>query len=411
MRPVATERRGAPRWQSGLRRHGLARRPADLLDALGRRGPHFTDGNDVAFFESGETAYPAMLEGIAAARKFVHLETYILRSDRTGRRFVDALAGRAADGVEVRLLYDAIGSRRLDASCLEPLRRVGGEIVVFNPIRRVYPDWAPRRRDHRKLLIVDGSTAFTGGLNIGDEYAAGAETRDGVVGWRDTHASVVGPAVRDLGAVFLESWFRAGGAELPWDSLLGVEPAARGAIRCGVLPDGPVYRRRAMRDLLVSSLDAARETARLTSPYFAPDSPVLEALERTAERGVRVELILAGATDHPILRRGARATVERLLKRGVAIHEYRAGVLHAKTAVFDRRVGIVGSSNLDRQSLLHNYEVNLIAVGADVSTRLDDLFARDLARSTEITLEDLARRGVMERLTDRLAASFVKALF
>jgi cardiolipin synthase len=411
MMPADSDRREPTRWRSGLRRHGLARRPVDLRDALGRRGPRFTDGNAIELFESGESAYPAMLEAIDSARKFVHLETYILRSDVTGRRFVEALADRAADGVEVRLLYDAIGSRRLDPYALEPLRRAGGEIVVFNPLRRVYPDWAPRRRDHRKLLIVDGLEAFTGGLNIGDEYAAGAETRDGVVGWRDTHARVEGPAVRDLGAVFLESWFRAGGAELPWDSLLGVQPPTCGAIRCGVLPDGPVYRRRAMRDLLVSALDSTQETARLTSPYFAPDAQVLEALERTAERGVRVELILAGPTDHPILRRGARATVERLLRRGVAIHEYRAGILHAKNAVFDQRVAIVGSSNLDRQSLQHNYEVNLVALGDEVASRLNRIFEADLDRAVEITLEGLARRQWFERLTDWLSASLVKALF
>ncbi len=349
-----------------------------------------------------------MLEAIASARRFVHLESYVLRGDATGRRFLDALSERAAKGVEVRLLVDAVGSHQLTPGVLIGLRRAGGEVVVFNPLRHLLPRWAPRRRDHRKLLIVDGRVAFTGGLNIGDEYDAGPIASEGETGWRDTHVVVRGPTVRDLGAVFLESWFRAGGAELPWHALLEGDPGRPGEIRCGVLPDGPVYRRRAMRDLLISSLDAALESARLTSPYFAPDHGVLEALERAAERGVRVELILAGRTDHPLLRRGARSTLERLLERGVRVHEYVAAILHAKTAVFDRRMGIVGSSNLDRQSLQHSYEVNLVLVGNELPAALDDLFETDLGRSRELTLETLARRGPLTRVIDRVAAALVR---
>lgn len=400
--------RGTSRLQAGLRRHGLAPRPTDLRQALGRRGLRFSDGNALDLYDCGRAAFPPMLEAIAAAKRFVHFETYILRADRAGSRFLEALADRASEGVDVRLLYDAVGSHQLPRAALAPLRRAGGEVLAFNPLRRLYPRWAPRRRDHRKLLIADGESAFTGGLNIGDEYDAGPQTNDGRAGWRDTHVRVRGPAVRDLGAVFLESWFRAGGPELPWDVLLDPDPGRPGAVRCGVLPDGPVYRRRAMRDLLVSGLDSSREAARLTSPYFAPGPPVLEALERAAQRGVRVEVIVAGHSDHPILRRGARSTIERLLRRGVRVHEYVAALLHAKSAVFDGRLGIVGSSNLDRQSFQHSYEVNLVVVGADVPQALDRLFEADLARSHELTLDGLARRGPWTRLLDALAAAAVR---
>jgi cardiolipin synthase len=164
-----------------------------------------------------------------------------------------------------------------------------------------------------------------------------------------------------------------------------------------------------MRDFLVSALDGSRETARLTSAYFAPDRGVLESLERAAERGVRVEIILAGRCDHPLLRRGARSTVERLLRRGVSVHEYAAGILHAKSAVFDGRLAVVGTSNLDRQSLQHSYEVNLLLASPGVAGQIDRLFEADLARSAEITLETLARRGLVDRAFDRLAAAAVQA--
>lgn len=397
-----------PRLRSGLKRHGLVPRPDQIARALTRRGLRFSDGNAVDLYDCGRAAFPAMLEAIAAAREFVHLETYILRSDRVGARFLDALAERAAAGVDVRLIYDALGGRRLDPAVLHPLRRLGAESLVFNPLSRFYPRWAPRRRDHRKLLIVDGEVAFTGGLNLGDEYDAGVVADDGGAGWRDTHARVRGPAVRDLGAVFLESWFRAGGAELSWHALLEAELGRPGSERCAVLPDGPVYRRRALRDLLVSALDGARRSARLTSPYFAPGRSVLEALERAAERGVRVELILAGRTDHPLLRRGARSTLERLLARGVSVHEYVAAVLHAKSAVFDGRHAIIGTSNLDRQSFQHSYEVNLVLTDGEAPARVDRLFEADLGRSEEVTLEHLTRRGLFTKMVDRLAAAVVR---
>ncbi len=397
------------RLRSGLRRHGLVRRPGDIRRTLRRGDLHFTEGNAIDLYDCGREAFPAMLDAIAAAREFVHLETYILRHDRLGTRFLDALTERAAAGVEVRLLYDAIGSIDLDSRALQPLEQAGGDAVVFNPVQRIYPRWVPRRRDHRKLLVVDGIVAFTGGLNLGDEYDATPVAREDEDGWRDTHARVRGPVVRDLGAVFLESWFRSDGGELPWRTLLRAEPdPPPGDSRCSVLPDGPVYRRRAMRDLLVSALDEAQRTARLTSPYFAPDRKVLEALERAAERGVAVELILAGRTDHPLMRRGARSTVERLLRRGVVVHEYVAAMLHAKAAVFDGRLGVVGSSNLDRQSFQHNYEVNLVITGGEVPKALDQLFERDLGRSAPVTLATLERRGWWTRVIDRLASLLVQ---
>lgn len=398
----------SPRISAGLKRHGLVPRPDELTEVLGGRGLRFSEGNAIELFDCGRAAFPSMLEAIRGATEFVHLETYCLRADRTGARFLDALAERAASGVDVRLLYDAVGSYGLDPSALDPLRRAGAEIVVFNPIRRLYPRWAPRRRDHRKLLIVDGEVGFTGGLNIGDEYDAGVVAGVHDAGWRDSHVRVRGPVIRDLGAVFLESWFRAGGADLPWHSLLHAHAETVGSERCGVLPDGPVYRRRAMRDLLVSALDGASRSARLTSPYFAPDRRVLEALEHAADRGLRVELVLAGRTDHPLLRRGARSTLERLLRRGVRVYEYTAALLHAKTAVFDGRFGIVGTSNLDRQSFQHSYEVNLVVVDGSLPGQLDRLFEADVGRSSELTLERLAHRGPVTKMLDRIAAAVVQ---
>ncbi len=393
--------------RSRLRRHGLVRRPEVIRSLVRSRRLRFTEANRVELFDTGRAGLEAMLEVIEEARERVHLETYILRADATGTRFLEALRGRAADGVEVRLLYDSVGSRGLDARALEPLRDAGAEIVAFNPVVLPYPRFAPRRRDHRKILVVDGRVAFTGGLNIGEEYRTGIGGSGGGCGegeWRDAHVRLEGPVVRDLEAVFLESWFRADGPALPWDALLLREPAPAGSVRCAVLPDGPAYQRRRMRELIVSAVEAAREEVLLESPYFAPGRRVLDALARASRRGVRVDLLLAGRTDHPVLRRAVRAIVPRLLDAGVRVFEYERAMMHAKLAVFDGQWGILGTSNLDRQSFEHNFEVNLIVEGGETPARFAERVETDLRGSHRVDHASLAARGPVERVIDRLAS-------
>ncbi len=365
----------------------------------------FTEGNAVALFREGGAALQAMIAAIEGARSRIHLETYILRSDATGRRFLDLLTTRARSGCSVRLLYDAVGSRGLDASVLHPLRQAGGEIVAFNPLGRIYPHWAPRRRDHRKILAVDGQLAFAGGLNIGDEYW-GAENAL----WRDTHVRIEGPAVRDLDAVFLESWFRADGSDLSWRELVEHEPAPVGDVRCAVVPDGPVYRRRRMRDLVAAGLGTATGRVQLASPYFAPGRRVLAALAKAGRRGVSVDLVLAGPSDHPLLRRAAHSLLPRLLASGVRVYEYQDSMMHAKVGLFDDRWVTVGSSNLDRQSFEHSYEVNLVLESDWVAAQIAERFERDLQHSRRIWPETLASRSFFDRWLDRLAAMLLRFL-
>jgi cardiolipin synthase len=392
------------RLRSGLRRHGLAPRPAPIRFLVRDQGLHFTEGNRVTIYDAGRDALGEMLRSIESARDRIHLETYILRGDGTGRRFLGALSEKAREGVAVRLLFDAFGSLGLDDAFLHPLREAGGDVVAFNPLRRLYPRWAPRRRDHRKILSVDGVVAFAGGLNIGDEYWGGDCAAPQGRSWRDTHVKLEGPAVRDLDVVFLESWFRADGPDLSWPELVGTAPPQRGEVRCAVVPDGPVYRRRRMRELVIAGLRAATRAACLASPYFAPGRRVLRALGEAGRRGVEVDLVLAGETDHPILRRAAHAFLPRLLPSGVRVHEYQASMMHAKVALFDDRWAIVGSSNLDRQSFEHSYEVNLVLEGGGVADRFRESFARDLSHSRRMDVEALAQRSLLDRLLDRMAS-------
>lgn len=360
---------------------------------------HFVEGNRLVAYDNGRDGLDAMLAAIESAREHIHLETYILRSDSVGRRFLAALEAKARAGIGVRVLYDALGSRGLDEYALAPLRAAGGDAVAFNPLSQIR--FAPRRRDHRKILIVDGHTGFTGGLNIGDEYAAVA---GGEPAWRDAHVQVEGPVVRDLGAVFLESWFRADGPDLPWHAFLAEEPPVCGEARCAILADGPVYRRRRMRELVIRALKNSERVVTLASPYFAPGRRVLDALARASQRGVNVDLLLAGETDHPLLRRATRSILPRLLAAGVGVYEYEKTMMHGKLAVFDDEWAVIGSSNLDRQSFEHSYEVNLIIEGGGIPALLREAFRRDLAFSRRLDEHSLEARGPVERVVDRLAA-------
>jgi cardiolipin synthase len=399
-------RRGAARrLRAGLRRHGVIPCPAALRSLLRASDVRFTRGNRVELFREGRSALDAMLAAIAAARHRVHLESYIFRADQTGQRFLAALAERARAGVEVRLLFDGVGSLGLPPAALAELRAAGGDAVAFNPLGRIWPRWAPRRRDHRKILIVDDEVGFMGGLNIGDEYYSGAPIGGGQrIPWRDAHLSIRGPAVSLLDAVFLESWFRADGPDHP-ETLLPVPVAeAPGGEALGLLPDGPTYHRRRMRELLIRALERARTRACLVTPYFVPDARLRRALAEAASRGVRVDVLIAGWCDHPILRWAARARLPELLARGVRCYEFETAMMHAKLAVFDDCWAIVGTSNLDRQSLQHSYEVNLLAEGGELPHQLTRLVDEDLAVATAITLDGLSARLWWTRLRDRTAA-------
>ena len=413
MRPPGSgsppQRSPAARLRAGLRRHGVIPRPPEIRRLLRASDVRLTRGNAVELYVDGGAGLAAMLEAIRAARRRIHFESYIFRSDATGRRFAEVLAERARAGVEVRLLVDALGARGLDAALCADLRRCGADVVLFNPLTRLLPRWAPRRRDHRKILVVDGEVAFTGGLNVGDEYALGSLCADRRLPWRDLHVRVRGPAVAMLEAVFLESWFRADGPDRPWLDFAEGAGARVGDQSLAVLADGPTYHRRRVRELLVAALERTRRRALLATPYFVPGRSLRRALEEAAARGVEVQLLTAGHSDHPSLVWASHALLPRLLEQGVRAFEAERSMMHAKVAVFDEATALLGTSNLDRQSLRHSYEVNLIAEGGSLPQQLAEQLAAELAEARPLEAETLARRSLPVRIRDRLAALIVGA--
>lgn len=346
--------------------------------ALARAGgARFIPGNATRLLIDGPEAFPAMLEAIARAERWVHFENYIFRDDATGRRFAEALVDRARAGVQVRLLTDWFGAMGLGRRLARELRAGAVELRRFNP-PRLLDLLANLVRDHRKLLVTDGGTAVIGGLCIGDEWSG--DPASGARPWRDTAIQVDGPAALALDQAFEGIWRRAGG-ELPQDRHPGQVPA-RGEAEVGVVVGEP----RRVRIQRVVELLAAGAVGRLwiTDAYLVAPSSLFQALLDAAHAGVDVRLLVPGASDLPVIRNLTRIGYRPLLRAGVRIFEWDGPMLHAKTIVADGAWCRIGSSNLNSSSLVGNYELDLLLHDAALGARLEAQFRRDIAQSREV---------------------------
>ena len=353
-------------------------------------------GNRFTLLRDGSETYPAMLAAIAGARQYVHLETYILHADHTGRRFAEALAGRARAGVEVRLIYDGVGSLSLPDDFLAGLGDAGVQAVPYRPIAPWRPRWGLTRRDHRKILVVDGQVGFAGGLNLGDEFAA-VEEQGG--GWHDLHARVEGPAVADLARLFRKTWLAAGGHPYPQ----GEEPAEEVVATAGTafglaVGNEELRRRRTIRRAYLHAMKRARASIALVSAYFIPDRGIRRALANAVRRGVQVSVIVPGSSDLRSVQLASQHLFSTLLRSGVRIFQWPKRMLHAKAAVMDATFAIIGSYNFDSRSLFHNLEVVLLSVERGFGERLAEQLEADRARSREVTLSAWKQRPLWQRI-------------
>lgn len=399
--PTSSGRDPGSRTSRGRRRRparALAPRISGLLQRGLRRAAEapLIEGNRARLLVDGVDAFPAMLHLIRRAERRVHLENYIIQDDEVGRRFRDALAERARSGVEVRVLYDWLGSFRLPRSFWAPLRAAGAEVRAFGPP-------SPRRplrflrRDHRKLLVTDGTAAVLGGLCIGREWE-GTESEEC---WRDTAVLLEGPIARQLDLTFARLWRRSGRLRERVLSPLSVPPPA-GEVVARVI-DGPPAHARAYRIYqLVAAL--AERSVYVTGAYPLAPAPLRRALASAARSGVDVRLLAPGRSDLPMLNQAARAHYGELLAAGVRIFEWTGPMLHAKTMVVDGNWALVGSSNLNPFSLLGNFELDVEVQDSGLASRLEAQFLADLERAREIRLADWLRRPRSQRWAERFGA-------
>lgn len=377
-------------------------------------GSPLTTGNQVLLLQDGPATYRAMYAAILAAQDHINMETYILDDDEVGQRFAQALIAKQRQGVQVNLIRDSVGTLDTPTAFFQQLTDSGIRVLEFNPINPLATrkEWELNQRDHRKLLIVDGRTAFLGGINISGVYSGGSFLRGSrakpssrpytSLAWRDTDLQLRGPVVAELQKLFLTTWKSQKGAPLAAKNYFPPpENAGQEVVRAiGSSPDEPYS---LIYATLLSAIASAETSVHLTNAYFAPDPQLLEALEAAAQRGVDVKLILPSQTDSWLVFYAGRNYYDRLLRAGVEIHERRGVILHSKTALIDGVWATVGSTNLDWRSFLHNYELNAVVLGTDFGRQIQTMFAKDLAASDAITLEQWQRRALDLRLKEWFA--------
>jgi cardiolipin synthase len=385
--------------------------PAETWEGMGRLAHRLdaypvTDGNKLTFYHEGKPAFDGMLAAIRAAEHHVHLEFFIFQYDNLGRQFLDLLTQKAKEGVEVRLIYDAMGSRKIGWWRLRKFRRAGGRHEAFLPLNPLRRRIQVNLRNHRKILVVDGKIAFTGGLNIGDEYL-GKNKRLGH--WRDTSVMVEGPAVESLQRTFIEDWDFAAGESLEGGAYYRAASGAGDDV-VQVITSGPDQEVKAIREIYFAAIFKARRRLWITTPYYVPDQGLRDALCLAGRTGIDVRLLLPNEIDHTAVHYASLYYLRDLLDSGVKVYLYTNGFIHAKVWLADGQWASVGTANLDNRSLLLNFEVNCLVYTPSVVAELEKQFERDLEQSIRLDAPVFAQRPLASKLAENFFRLFSPVL-
>jgi cardiolipin synthase len=364
-------------------------------------------GNRLTLFSSGAEAYAAMIQTISGAKKNINFETYIFENDEVGKQFSRLLARKQVEGVQVNIIYDSLGSFGPMGFLFDEIEENGGKVVAFrplNPLHIIYP-WGLNQRDHRKIVLVDGEIAFTGGINISQVYLAKPATKDTAPtldtnkACRDAHVMMEGPAVRELQSLFAKSWKEEEGESLKNEDYF--PPLKnKGTHLVRVIGTTPQCKQRPIYMAYLSAITHAQKYVHISMAYFIPGRQIIEALCEAAKRGVEVVLILPSFSNVKLAIHAGRSYYKKLLENGVNIYEMKRMFLHSKTAVVDGTWSTIGSTNLDYRGFLHDHQVNVIIYGSDFAQELDSIFLEDLEASEQITLEKWKKRPLSHRLIE-----------
>jgi len=373
-------------------------------------GSPLSAGNKVVLLQDGPATYQALYAALAGAKNSIDMESYIIEDDEVGQRFARELVAARERGVVVNLIYDSVGSLKTPQAYFDTLAAHGVNTLQFNPVdpRQARTGWDVNQRDHRKLTVVDGRTAFVGGINISSVYSGGSfsqssKKRPGQpVPWRDTDVQIDGPVAADFQRLFMDTWARQKGAPVAdADYFPQLERQGDAVVRAiggtASEPYSQIYA------TLISAIRSASTSILLANAYFDPDPQLLGAIEDAARRGVDVQLMLPSVSDTWLVQSAGRRHYGRLLESGVKIHLRKGALLHAKTTLIDGVWSAVGSTNLDWRSFLHNDEVDAIVLGASFGDQMRAAFEADRAESTLLTLAQWRRRPLLERIQELTA--------
>lgn len=356
-------------------------------------GYEFTEGNSIAILPDPSDALKQMSEAISNAKSYVHLEYYIISSDEVTKQLFEDLIAAKKRGVEVRVLYDSLGSYSLKRRYFKPLQDNGIKISGFLPF-----SLAPQRlnfnfRNHRKILIIDGKVAFCGGTNIGRQYLGRPSEHQ----WRDYTFEVQGPVCLQMQDVFAKDWQFTTEEDLA-DEKYYPKPTSAGDAVIQLLESGPDTEFHILHRAVLMGIHSAKKRVWLTTPYFIPDTAMLAALEIASLRGVDVKLILPAKNDAPVVQAASRSFYDSLFRSGIKLYEYQPRVLHAKTMLVDEDWTLLGSANMDIRSFRLNFELNLFVYSHELAAQLEKIFLQDLSQSKAVVQEEFDKRPVYKKI-------------
>ncbi len=341
----------------------------------------FTHNNEVKIFTDGKEKFEALINDLEQARDHIHLLYYIVRSDQLGQRIADVLIKKAKEGLEVRMLFDDMGSRSLSRKYIKKLLNAGVEVEAFFPPKIPKINFKINYRNHRKLAIIDGKIGYIGGFNIGDEYL-GMNKKFGY--WRDTHLCIFGDAVRQMQTRFILDWNQASRNDILYeDRYYSANPV--GNVGVQIVSSGPDSDWEQIKNGYIKMIMTAKDYVYIQTPYFIPDESLRDALRIASLSGVNVRIMIPNKPDHPFVYWATLSHIGDLLEAGAEIFIYQNGFLHAKTIVVDGKIASVGTANIDVRSFRLNFEVNAFLYDHDLTQQLVSKFEEDMLLSTQMT--------------------------
>ena len=389
------------------------------------------EDNEVKLLIDGPATFEQVFSDIGGAKHSINVEIYIFDQDELGNKMKDLLIKKQKEGVKVKLIYDSVGSINTPQEFFDEMREAGVQVAVFNPINPAEGKILDiNNRDHRKLVVVDGRIAFTGGINISAVYSRGSaqvlssakksknapkNTSPSQNGWRDTQIKVTGPAVAEMQRVFFATWntlqeekIEAGEEPLPVPIQNDYYPklTRAGDKILRVIASGPGDEKNIIYNDFLMAIKSAQKSVHITMAYFSPDDQLINELCNAEKRQAEVKLVLPGFSDVWMIFEAGRAHYSHLLNCGVEIYERHDALLHAKTVVIDGVWSTVGSTNMDMRSFLHNRELNVVVLGNDFGTEMEKLFAHDVEKSIAVTRESWKKRSPLARLRQWAASMF-----
>lgn len=364
-----------------------------LLQKVAKKPLTFNNKADILI--NGNATFQSLFEALKQAKSFIHLEYYIFQSDIIGTQLIDILCHKAREGVAVKVIYDYVGSQ-LKSSAVGQMKDCGIEIFPFMPV------WFPNLtrklnyRDHRKITVIDGVVGFLGGVNISDEYCNGKND----IFWRDTHFKLEGDVVKSLQATFLLNWSFVSDKEITIKESYFPKVNFEANLPAQIVASGPDSRWPYIMDTIFTSINSARESILITTPYFIPNDQILTALGTARRSGVEVKIIIPKNGDSWAAKYATRSYIQGLLETGIRVFFYNKGMIHAKTMVVDGEVTTAGTSNMDYRSFNINFEVNVVFYDTCFAKKMTDIYERDLEDCQEINLDDWRKRPLTQKLKE-----------